>query len=169
MQEANSDTRFKKGQQDADFFKKLHKVCICCRQGVVGNQSAGYSQVACHNHPLVMHKVCCCCDDNIAQASVCLHTHAPLISLHHYALLFEPLHLWSSHPDSGHLHRFTPHDTPQISLHPSMFPQNRYMCFPLIPLFPLLPLPPPSPNPQPSFLVRPFDPTNPLARVHAYA
>ena len=30
MQEANSDTRFKKGQQDADFFKKLHKVCCCC-------------------------------------------------------------------------------------------------------------------------------------------
>lgn len=26
MQEANSDTKFKKGQQDADFFKKLHKV-----------------------------------------------------------------------------------------------------------------------------------------------
>ena len=26
MQEANTDTRFKKGQQDADFFKKLHKV-----------------------------------------------------------------------------------------------------------------------------------------------
>ena len=26
MQEANSDTKFRKGQQDADFFKKLHKV-----------------------------------------------------------------------------------------------------------------------------------------------
>ena len=26
MQEANADTKFKKGQQDADFFKKLHKV-----------------------------------------------------------------------------------------------------------------------------------------------
>ena len=29
MQEANSDTKFKKGQQDADFFKKLHKVQSC--------------------------------------------------------------------------------------------------------------------------------------------
>ena len=26
MQEANSDTKFRMGQQDADFFKKLHKV-----------------------------------------------------------------------------------------------------------------------------------------------
>ncbi len=35
MQEANSDTKFQKGQQDADFFKKLHKViCVpdlCCK------------------------------------------------------------------------------------------------------------------------------------------
>ena len=31
MQEANSDTKFQKGQQDADFFKKLHKViCVSC-------------------------------------------------------------------------------------------------------------------------------------------
>lgn len=34
MQEANSDTKFKKGKQDADFFKKLHKVWdlpqLCC-------------------------------------------------------------------------------------------------------------------------------------------
>jgi len=31
MQEANSDTKFQKGQQDADFFKKLHKViCAPC-------------------------------------------------------------------------------------------------------------------------------------------
>ena len=31
MQEANSDTKFQKGQQDADFFKKLHKVlCVPC-------------------------------------------------------------------------------------------------------------------------------------------
>ena len=28
MQEANSNTLFKKSQKDEDFFKKLHKVCV---------------------------------------------------------------------------------------------------------------------------------------------
>ena len=32
MQEANTDSKFRKGQKDADFFKKLHKVCCHCDQ-----------------------------------------------------------------------------------------------------------------------------------------
>lgn len=28
MQEANTDNKFRKGQKDADFFKKLHKVSL---------------------------------------------------------------------------------------------------------------------------------------------